>query len=135
MANINERCHKAKILYEMYRDEVIHLYLLFLKPILHEIQTVNKVFQNNESDPTRLLKEIILLINFLKKKILDDEKIDVLYDDFEGKVLYTSSLGHEFEIQLEKLKNTNKIRKNKVQEIRNNCINFVVGLINQLKQR
>ncbi|XP_046805584.1 uncharacterized protein LOC124419612 [Lucilia cuprina] len=68
MANINEKCHKAKILYEMYRDETIHLYLLFLKPVLHEIQIVNKVFQSNENDPTRLLKEITLLINFLKKK-------------------------------------------------------------------
>ena len=44
-------------------------------------------------------------------------------DDFEDKVLYTSSLGHGFEIHVAKLKNTNKNRKNKV-----------VGLINQLKQ-
>ena len=72
---------------------IIHRYLLFLEPILHEIQTVNKVFQINESDPTPLLKrEITLLIIFLKKKkILDDGNIDVLHDDFENKVLYTCS--------------------------------------------
>ena len=90
-------------------DEVIHVYLLFLKPILHETQTVNKVFQSNESYPNRLLKELTALINFLKNKILDDENID--FDDFENKVLFTCSLGHEFEKKVEKLKNPNKIRK------------------------
>ena len=41
-------------------------------------QTVHKVFQGNESDPTRLLTEINLLINILKNGILDDENIVVL---------------------------------------------------------
>ena len=85
-----------------------------MKPILHETQTANKVFQSNKSDPTRVLIEITPLINFLKNKILHDKNMDVLYDNFEYKVLYTCSHVYEFEIQMEKLKNTNKIPKNKV---------------------
>lgn len=135
MANNSEKCHKAKILCEMYRDEIVHLYLIFLKPILREIQVVNKIFQSNDNDPTRLLREIVLLVKFLKRKILDNDNTDSLFEDFEGEISRSCSLGHEFEIHIEKIKNSNKLRKNKELEIRNNCINFIVGLINQLKQR
>lgn len=135
MATTSVKCHKAKILSDMYNNETIHLYLIFLKPILHEVQTVNKVFQSNENDPTRLLKEITLLINFLKKKVLDDANIDVFSEDFETYISFKCYLGFEFETYANKLKEAGKLSASNEQEIRNKCADFIVGLMNQLKQR
>ncbi|KAL7742914.1 hypothetical protein ACLKA6_002064 [Drosophila palustris] len=51
---LNEKCHKASILSDLY-SEVNYLYLLFLKPILEVMQRINKNFQSNTSNPTKLL--------------------------------------------------------------------------------
>ncbi|KNC26921.1 hypothetical protein FF38_00610 [Lucilia cuprina] len=82
-AYMEEKCLKAKILCELYNEDNIRLYLLFLKPILLEVQLVNKIFQGHDNDPTRLLKELLLLINFLKRKVVGDDSVDVLYSDFD----------------------------------------------------
>lgn len=49
-----ENCCMAEMLYSMYNDSVNHLYLLYLLPILDEVQKVNKNVESNDRDPTKL---------------------------------------------------------------------------------
>ncbi|KYN29542.1 hypothetical protein ALC57_01007 [Trachymyrmex cornetzi] len=50
MINNNEKCYTARILMEMYKDETIYMYLIFLKPILRDINTINLQFQQTDAN-------------------------------------------------------------------------------------
>jgi len=115
---LDEKCHKASILSELY-SEGNYLYLLFLKPILEVMQRINKNFQSNTSNPTKLLGDLTYGINFLKF-------------DFEEEIKRDLYFGYEFESNLRKIKTINEITDF---NIRQHCSDFVVELINQLKQR
>lgn len=39
----DDKCHKAKILQELFSNDTIRLYLIFLKPILCEVQNISQV--------------------------------------------------------------------------------------------
>ena len=52
----DEECnYTAKLLYQMYCTPENKLYLLFLKPILLELNRVNKLFQLDKGSPVKLL--------------------------------------------------------------------------------
>lgn len=53
----------------MYKDEQNLAYLLFLRPLLGEIQRVNELFESEYVDPTKLGTELISLITCLGKII------------------------------------------------------------------
>lgn len=44
IVRLKEKCCTAEILYAMYSDQTNYVYLCFLKPILADIQMVNKAF-------------------------------------------------------------------------------------------
>lgn len=56
------------MLYQMFKDSINGVYLLFLKPLLTETQQVNKAFQSNSADARLLQKDPTLLIQRLAKK-------------------------------------------------------------------
>jgi len=62
MTRLSEKCYSAEILYNMYCDETNMLYLLFLKPILSEIQVVNKAFQSEKNDHVKLLNDLNIVV-------------------------------------------------------------------------
>ncbi|XP_062141902.1 uncharacterized protein LOC133849882 [Drosophila sulfurigaster albostrigata] len=82
LAATSEKCHKAHILNGLYKDDVNYLYLLFLRPILKEMQALNKNFQSKYGNPTQLYSDVIMDINSLKVKIIPpDCEINILKDD------------------------------------------------------
>lgn len=132
IAAMQEKCKTAKILYESFCDTKIHLYLLFLKPILQDMQNVNKCFQSNSVNATKLLNDLVFAIRSLRDKIIPpNNEIDIINDDFEEHVKTDLYLGYEFEQEL-KAVNIEAIEE---KEIRECCASFVVELVKQLKQR
>ncbi|XP_036329582.1 uncharacterized protein LOC118741720 isoform X2 [Rhagoletis pomonella] len=132
----SEKCHKAEILYEMYKDERNYLYLLFLRPILAELLALNNSFQSNNTDPTKLLKDFAVVINSLKSKIISpDNDVDVISIDFELYINKSCYLGYNFEKKILEMKSSSGLTEESEKYIRTICTNFVVVLINQLKQR
>lgn len=131
IANTRERSYYTDQLYSMFRDGKNHAFLIFLKHVLGEVQMVNKKFEAAVSDPTKLLNDLVNLINSLCLKILVpgkkfDEKT-VIEHHLDPKPY----LGFEFE---EKMKEYKLSEEDKMC-IRGRCINFVVELIKQLRQR
>jgi len=53
----------------MHNDNINLAYLKFLYPILEEVaQSVNKSFESNTADPSKLLKDLINLIYSISKR-------------------------------------------------------------------
>lgn len=120
----------------MYNDQINYVFLLFLKPILLELQTLNKSFQSNTSDPTKLLRDLEMVINSLKNKVINPaHKFDILTTDFDNYIDRMCYLGYRFENQVAQYKKENVINEETEKNLRMRCTNFVVVLIKQLKQR
>lgn len=54
----------------MYADPVIKLYLVFLLPILRELNRVNKLFQLEKGSPVKLLAELMTLYRSCLEKVM-----------------------------------------------------------------
>lgn len=136
MVRISEKCYNAELLHNMYKDEVNLLYLLFLKPILHNVQQVNKAFEGNNVDPLKLFNDLILLINSICKMIvLPGYKIDPLKNNIEPFLDHHPYLGYGFENKIKHLKEEKKISVGEEKNIRFRCTNFLLSLYKQIKQR
>jgi len=70
MANNNEKCYTARTLMEMYKDESIYMYLIFLKPILKDINIVNLQFQHTDANLCDVFESLYTLILSTCRKIL-----------------------------------------------------------------
>lgn len=74
----------AEMLYNMYNDPVNHLYLLYLKPILQEVQVVNKLFESNDVDPTKLYKDLSSLVEATSRRILNPTaRVDIFTQNID----------------------------------------------------
>lgn len=124
----------AEKLSDIY-DEEHYLYLVFLKPILNDLQMLNKNFQSAKSDPTKLLNDLEYVINKLKKYVIVDDSIDILCNDFESAIVFDCNLGYSFENHLNILTAKDELDSQTLTGIRKTCVNFVVSLIKELISR
>lgn len=69
IVRINENCCTAELLYDLNKNEFNLTYLLFLHPILNEVQQVNKSFEAQNADPLKLFNDLILLIHSIVQRI------------------------------------------------------------------
>lgn len=125
----------AQNLYSLY-NECNLSYLLFLRPILSRVQILNKSFQSKDCDPTKLLNDMELTINFLKQFIIKPTvEIDVITSEFSQYICYDCYLGYTFESHIKSLKEQGILDDANINDIRNSCIHFVINLILELKKR
>lgn len=138
IVKLNDKCYTAKLLSDMYNDDIMFAYLSFLKPILDDVQRINKLFETNNIDPTILLKNLLSLIKSLVKKVTKpDTQIDIFKINFTNLIDKNGCyLGQMFEKTLRKIKkNNNNFTTNDEAMLRERCINFIINLIEQLKAR
>lgn len=105
LAATKEKCYKSQILHELYSDQINHLYLIFLKPILSDMQKVNKCFQSNKTNATELLNDLMFAINSLKQLVVPPNKeIDILeVENWEEHVESDMYQGYVFEKKIKTL--------------------------------
>lgn len=63
LARLEQRCYTAEILHSVFDDEQNQAFPLFLTPVFAEVQTVNLSFETETQDLTKLLKNLVLLID------------------------------------------------------------------------
>ena len=109
----DEECnYTAELLYQMYCTPENKLYLLFLKPILLELNRVNKLFQLDKGSPVKLLGELITLYSTMLLRVVKPTTFStwsaVLAFDFEKTSNYLPQsavyFGVEFHLFLGELK-------------------------------
>lgn len=134
IARLKEKCYTAEVLYNMYSDRTNYIFLCFLKPVLHDVQLVNKAFESKTADSSKLVRDLIHLLKLLVKKITTPNTGYRIFTEhkIEDYVDRNCYLGYEFEYEFRKeqdMLNSKKI------EIRERCIRFVINLINEISNR
>lgn len=130
-ARKNERCYTADLLFSMFSDMRNYVFLIFLKQILSEVQSVNKKFEADVQDPTKLLSDLVHLIDSLSAKIVIPGKKLKESDSLQEHLDPKPYLGYEFEKNMSECKFPDEIAS----DIRRRCIEFVIELVTQLRQR
>lgn len=132
---VNERCFTAETLHSMYANEINYAYICFLYPILSDINKVNKLFESKDADHTVLYNELICLINMLVNKItLPGRKIDIFKQKIQDFVDPKCYLGHRFERKICEMKEKG-LPASEEEAVRSRCIQFIVKLIEEIKNR
>lgn len=154
-----EKCYTARELAGMYNDDTNLLYLLFLCPILKEVTNVNVIFQASDANITKIYSDLrILLVSvarrffkpvFLRAQSLSDNaSLAMLHEadiaavrralekaegSFENSLLPLDSIdfGKKFNDLLAK----KTVSVNKVKEVKQRCLNFLVRLVKELVDR
>ncbi|KAJ4438314.1 hypothetical protein ANN_14256 [Periplaneta americana] len=134
-SRLQNKCYAAELLYGMYCDVINKLYLVFLIPYLEECQKVKKSFQSSTADPSKLLKDLILLIVGITRRIVPGYREDLLTVEVRKYKSPNIYLGHEVEILLTDLKKDTKISPDNEKVFRNRCENFLFCLADELQRR
>lgn len=138
LARHTERCYTAERLYMIYKDEVLKSYLIFVQPHLVRVQTVNKLFQTDSSkcDLSKMLDDLCFLIETTANiatvprrdyKPLSSNTIDYVKPN--------PDLGYAFEKHIKKLKESKLCTDLQEKKLREECIEFIVNLIESLRRR
>lgn len=129
----NEKCYTADLLHQMYSDEFNFAYICFLKPILADVNKVNKTFESNNADPTKLLNDLMnLLESLIQKVVTPNTGFDLFKHKIEDYVDYKCYLGYLFENQLKIM--VSKGFKDE-DSLRKRCITFLIILIKEISNR
>lgn len=136
IAKTRERCLTAEYLNTMYCDKTNLAMLLFLRPILNDINRVNKIFESRESNFCLLFDQIIFLVQSLAKKISNQHpNFDPLKSKLENFLLPSPYLGYNFEQKVLQLRSNGEISDQCEKDLRSRCINFLIALLYQIRQR
>lgn len=136
IARLSEKCYTAEILYDMYKDEKNLLYILALHPVLVQVQQVNKAFESNITDKTKLFEDLTRLIKSIARILmLQSSRVDPILSNIEGSLDPEPNLGYRFEKKVMELNTENIISKDDVKNIRKRSQQFLLHLFQQLKQR
>lgn len=135
LAKLNERCYTAELLHAMYSDDVNYAYISFLYPILTNVNRVNKLFESKDADHSKLYNELTNLIDTLVDKIkLPTQKVDIFTENIQNYIDTNCYLGYRLETHLKTMK-TKGLPPDQEDVIRSRCIQFIVCLIQELKNR
>lgn len=132
IARSSEKCYSAEMLFNMYSDPINKLYMLFLRPLLQDIQRTVKAFQGENTDPTKLLSDLSNLVTSVSNKVLiPTARIDPLTSDICPYVDRRAYLGYEFE----RLCLASKLPEEGERNLRERCIACVTSLCSELRNR
>lgn len=122
----------------MYSDEINYVYLCFFKPVLIDLQRINKSFESDEADVTKKLGGLVKLIKNLISMIIPTipPNFDPLTTSLDT-ILYTQEpqLGYLFDSESIKLLQQKQINEETLKGVKERCVGFLKILINQLRQR
>ncbi len=130
----SEKCYTAQILYEMYNDNKNMVYLLFLHPILVQVQEVNKIFESNTADKTKLFEDL-LIKSIAHMLVLPTSRMDPLVSNIEEFLDPRPNLGYRFKKKIAEMRIEKKITQDDENNLRSRSPHFLLCLFKQLKQR
>lgn len=98
IAKQSEKCYMADTLHAMYCDINNFAYLKFLYPILEEIQKVNKSFESNTADPSKLLTDLTNMVWSIAKRFINPQcRLNPLTANVDSYTMNNVYFGYEFE--------------------------------------
>lgn len=136
LARSNKKCFPAEVVYDIYCNEQNLAFFLFLRPALADLQRVNKLFESNNVDQTKLAIDLSTLVSLGELIVLRSFNFDpVTNDNFTNHLHPKPFFGYSFENKVIELKNNDSLNANGKKVLRDRCIQFNTILIQQLQQR
>lgn len=138
-----EKCYTARMIRDMLEDDCNRLYLVFLKPILFEVQHLNTSFQSEKIDAGSLYTEISLTFLSFARRILKPiflrtahmSSIQQIIDAVDNDLAFLSVVEMDFGQEFEKeIKQSQISAENKFQ-VQQRCFNFLKRLLKEMAQR
>ena len=140
IAQDEEKNFTAKLLYEMYEAPENKLYLIFLRPILTELNRVNKLFQLDNGSPLKLIEELMNLYLWIMDRILRPLAVKtwdaILACDIDCQANYRPigaiNFGVEFAIELSE---HNLENSPLALTVKHRCCNYLEELLSEMRKR
>ncbi|XP_076062362.1 zinc finger protein 862-like [Oratosquilla oratoria] len=134
-----ERCYTSKTLSDAYRDDQNTLYLLFVRKTLKEIVSVNKIFQSQTADVTKVTQDLIAMYRNLINIVVNGKHLSKCSDENLPKLKFLDhvvpceamNFGYEFTTYASAC----SLTVAQVHYIKERCKEFVVELIKQVQMR
>ncbi|CAH1647440.1 unnamed protein product [Spodoptera littoralis] len=133
VATVTEKCYAAERIYYLLKDKRNYLYLIFLRSILNDVQIAVKAFECEDSYPLKQVIALKTLIVSLSKKILTPTawQKDISEPIYKCYMRTDPFLGDIFEIEITKY----SFDPETLKTIRQRCVNFLILLLKELRQR
>ncbi|KAK3877284.1 hypothetical protein Pcinc_017987 [Petrolisthes cinctipes] len=139
MSASHERCYTARELGSAYGDPQNRLYLLFLRKVLKEVVRVNKVFQGQNVDVTKITEDLLDMYRSLLQIVVDSSYISKCPKqnlptlNIQNYILPHTviNFGHEFNSYAESC----SLHEEQINYVKKRCKEFTVELVNQVQVR
>jgi len=155
--NREQTCYISRTLSDMYKDESILLYLMFLKPVLHEVTQVNVIFQGTNVDLFKAHSDLKKLLIALIRRVLKPNYISqIIKESTQRKILRLTDIeavqnalrfpgahlsnncvdyGWQFETQSTLSIESKNINQQQLNIVKQRCTNFLLKLCHELCNR
>lgn len=130
-ARTAERCYLAKMLSEMYNDEQNFLYVQFLSPIVIKLLKINKLFQSESPDQSKLFEDLNSFVHVLPQRIIFPSHAST-DSDWQGNLLHVRAC-HMRSIFREALEKSSLCEEKKAAILEWCCAFLVECIMNVLK--
>lgn len=124
LARMCEQCYTAKILHSITMTKIF-LFLLFLKPVFKKVQRGNKIFESENNNSTKLLQDLLHLIESWSSKIVIPGTKITSDTVIKNHLIPHPYLGYQFELEIIKSNLSGEDNKN----IHSYCIDFLLLLL------
>lgn len=127
-----EQCYLARMLSEMFNDEQNFLYVQFLSPIVNEFDRINKIFQGEDPDPSKLYTDLSAFVKCLLRRVTlpDYASPDASWEDHLLHVR-ACNLGTTFRDSLEK----SSLCEEEKNALLERCRSFLIACIRSVVKR
>ncbi|XP_068212529.1 uncharacterized protein [Palaemon carinicauda] len=139
LAASNENCHITSILGDGYRDDQNKLYFLFIRKTLMELLKVNKIFQSQTADVTKITQDLISMYRSLLHMVVNPKYLLKCSDEnlprlkFRDHVLPCEVMSFGYEFQM--FASVCSLDPYQINYVKERCRSFVIALINQVQIR
>ena len=142
MAASKERCYTAQELFDAYKDPQNRLYLLFIRKVLKEVVRVDKIFQSQNADITKITDDLLDMYRSLMQIVVDSHYLSKCTKEnlpdlnFINYILpvtgnTTINFGYDFNCFAQSC----PLNKEQINHVKERCKSFILELINQVKHR
>ena len=139
VARDEERNYTADLLYQMYYDAENKLYLMFLEPILIELNRVNRLFQLDRCSPIKLTDEIVTMYRSILLRVVRPTTFTTWLSTMEYDIdnpenhlpLGAIYFGTNFTLFVEEA----TIDRAIVNRVKERCRNYLMELLREMRKR
>ncbi|CAI6357873.1 unnamed protein product [Macrosiphum euphorbiae] len=134
-----EKCYASRIIHEMLHDDTNYLYLIIIKPILQELNSLNLTFQKNFVDFGRSYYDICCLFIFLAKKIIKESVVskgfEYIYNNINNDSVYRHSSNCDYGVGYNQSIININLSQEKKSNVQTQAFNFIKQLLYEIKKR